>query len=750
MSHRTSLQSWLPAVVGGWGAAMPGATLLAVLALACAPPKQVVPAAADAEAEGLFVGSDAAVPADLGATKADASQDLSARGDVAQPKGDAADSASGDMDAGTPADTAPAEVAGIDDVLGTDSGADTAQPDATAAACAAAEKLCSQAFSWPAAGDESSVEVRGSWDGWKKGLALSLAGSAWTGAFLLPQAKEFQYKFRIVRTSGKEEWKPDPQGALNVDDGFGGKNTVLAALSCPDTGSCPIAQTICGVPAKAGAFDWRDAVMYFVFVDRFVDGDPSNNQKATSDGLADIANYAGGDWKGVTQKIQAGWFKDLGVNVLWLSVPMQNTAAVEYGEDGKKYTSYHGYWPTEVAKPNPAFGQLAELQALVQAAHAQGIQIVLDYAMNHVHKDSSIYKDHPSWFHPGSVNGQPCVCGTSVCPWDGPSGVWCWFRDYLPDFDFNQADARKASIDNVIWWMQQSGADGLRLDAIKHVEAAWLTELRDRLLTEVEPVRGQHIWLVGETYTGDQGFIKGFVDPCAKLDGQFDFPLRAVLDQVVLLRQGKMKDLEKFMIANDAFYGPGAIMSTFAGNHDLPRIIHYAQDNPLFGDVWDSGKAKAWSGQPGVVAEKSAYERVAVAMAVLMASPGVPLIYYGDELGMPGAGDPDNRRPMAWSGWSDNQKWLLQQHKKLGAVRQAHPALRRGVRQSLYSSDDAWVWSMSAGSDVVYVAVNRSDASTTVDGLPTGDLVDLLSGDKLTGTQVPLPPRAVRMLVVSP
>ena len=125
--------------------------------------------------------------------------------------------------------------------------------------------------------------------------------------------------------------------------------------------------------------------------------------------------------------------------------------------------------------------------------------------------------------------------------------------------------ARNASLDNVIWWMKQSGADGLRLDAIKHVEGSWLTGVRQRLLAEIEPGKQQHVWLVGETFDGDKGFIKSFVDPCAKLDGQFDFPLRAQLLTNLLLGQGKMTDLKGFLDANDGYYGPDAIMSSWQG-----------------------------------------------------------------------------------------------------------------------------------------------------------------------------------------
>ncbi len=620
-----------------------------------------------------------------------------------------------------------------------------------AASCADSDKLCPTAFAYAGKGDEGSVEVRGSWTGWKAGAPMTQQpGQPWTTSIHLPQGKEILYKFRVVLQNGQEQWLTDAGNPLNADDGYGGKNSVIAALSCPSSGICPVPSTLCGAPAKPGAFDWRDGVMYFVFVDRFFNGDKGNDSKNPNAQVADIANWAGGDWKGVTQKIQEGWFKDLGVNVLWLTVPMDNTDAAELGDDGKLYTAFHGYWPRDIQATNSHFGSMADLKTLVDTAHAQGIQVVLDYAMNHVHKESPLFKDHADWFYKLNGGGGDCVCGASVCPWDGPSAIWCWFRDYLPDFNFNNAAARKASIDNVMWWMEQSGADGLRLDAIKHVDGPWLTDLRQRLNTELEPKRGQHIWLVGETYTGDQNLIKSFVDPCTKLDGQFDFPWRALLDEVVLLRKGKMADLESFMNKNDTFYGADAVMSPFAGNHDLPRLIHYASDPPLFDNVWDAGKGSAWNNPPGVVQDAKAYQRVAVAMALLMTNRGVPLIYYGDELGLAGAGDPDNRRMMPWAGWTDPQKQLLAQMKKLGQLRKDLSALRRGVRTTEWIGQDAWVYRMSDDKGSVYVAINRGDQAVSVGGMPAGSAVDLVSGEAISGPEVSVPARSYRIAAVKP
>ena len=618
-------------------------------------------------------------------------------------------------------------------------------PDGSSPACGPAPKLCTTTFSYAGDGSETSVELRGSFNGWKTGIAMAASGTDWSVSADMPYGQSVEYKFHVQKPGG-DVWLVDPTNPQKITDNNGNSNSLLAAQTC-DPWTCGKLQTVCGIDAKVGAFDWRDGVMYFVFVDRFVDGDPTNNGSVTA--VAPIAGWNGGDWAGVTVKVNAGYFNDLGVNVLWLTVPLDPTDALEFGDDGQKYSGYHGYWPRDRDKPNAHFGTMVELQALVQAAHAKGIQIVLDYAMNHVHNSSPVWAAHQNdgWFHAAKVNGQDCTCGSSVCPWDGPSMVYCWFTTYLPDFNFLNTDARKASIDNVIWWLQQSGADGLRLDAIKHVEGAWLTDLRARLLTDVEPLRQQHIWLVGETYSGDQTFLKTFVDPCTKLDGQFDFAERAMLDNTVLLRQGKMQDLETFLNGNDGFFGADAIMSTFIGNHDLPRSIHMAQDTPVWSDVWANGKDKAWSGQPGQPAGTSAYERMSVAMAVLLTNRGVPLLYYGDEVGLAGAGDPDNRRPMQWTGYTDGQNLLLTRMKALGQARKNHPALRRGTRKTLWITQDAWLYQLTSDGDTVLVAINRADASASLSGLPAGTWQDLMGGADVAGTSVDVAARGVRVLV---
>src|SRR5262249_39319197 len=138
----------------------------------------------------------------------------------------------------------------------------------------------------------------------------------------------------------------------------------------------------------------------------------------------------------------------------------------------------------------------------------------------------------------------------------------------------------------------------------------------------------QPFYMVGETFDGNRDLIKSYVDK-TMLDGQFDFPLRGSILGTLLRRDGQMSDLVGFLDSNDGYYGPNSVMSTFVGNHDVPRVIELGLDSPMFGP-WDGGKWAAWTGQPSLPAYRGPFERVAVAYTLLMTIPGIPMIYYGD------------------------------------------------------------------------------------------------------------------------
>lgn len=612
----------------------------------------------------------------------------------------------------------------------------TQPPAAEQLTCVDPGEPCVTVFGYPLGG-EQSVELRGDFapDGWEVGIPLTIDGGQWHASVTLPNGSVIQYKFVI----DGEDFVVDPDNPVTTDDGLGGLNSVVE-VTC-GLGSCGGSDggTTETPDPPPGVFDWRSAVLYFVFVDRFRNGNPGND--APVDGVETQANYQGGDYDGLFQTIENGYFEDLGVNALWLTVPMDNPDAAGLGTDGHLYSAYHGYWPTDLEAVEEHFGDMALLKKVVNAAHDRGIKVLIDYAMNHVHEDSPLFADHPDWFWPVDFDGKYCVCGQG-CAWDGLEGRRCWFTDYLPDWNFQNPDARKASIDNALFWVDELGLDGFRLDAVKHIETIWIEELRARIDAEVEPESGQQFYMVGETFeTGNRDAIRQYVSPTL-LDGQFDFPLRGAIVESILRRSGTMHDLDGFLSTNDDFY-PG-LMSTFIGNHDIARVIQTALDEPW--GAWDNGGDANWNAPPPLPQSRAPFERVALGFTFIMTTQGVPLIYYGDEIGLPGAGDPDNRRMMQWDGYSTDQEFLLEYIQKLGQIRQAHPPLWKGKRTTVFVSDDVLAYRMTSGEDSIFVAINRADTEQTAEGLPDA-ATDLLTDTAFAGPMAVLPPRSAVVLL---
>lgn len=612
-------------------------------------------------------------------------------------------------------------------------------------------KRCASEFTFPV-GTETSVELRGDYrgaDSWIKGDTMTKSGDLWKVTVPVPYGKAVQYKFCTNGCPQGTPWVLDPTpGAKTISDGNGNTNSLRDPLTCE--------KFTCDEPPvpPQGVFDWRDSVMYFVFVDRFLDGDPTNNCTVANVSGAP-GQYQGGDWKGVKRKIDDGYFTDLGVNTLWLTVPIDNTneRGQGVGGDSHYYSAYHGYWPKELdpAHPEECFGTAQDLKDMISAAHAKDIKILFDYAMVHVHATSTIFRDHKDWFWTRNGGDPWCICGDNNCSWDtlNGEGKKCWFTPYLPHWNYTSSAARDYSVQNAIDWAREYKIDGFRLDAIKHVDDSWLAQLRTKLGTEIvaNQTPPQRFYLVGETFSYDRNELRYYVDPNSKLDGQFDFPERMEITKAVLARFSGMDGLAAFMDSNDSAYGSSAVMSPFVGNHDIGRVIHMAEDTPLWNEYSSGDKDRAWSNTPGQPSSRSAYERLANGFAVIFTNKGAPLVYYGDEIGLAGAGDPDNRRFMPWSGLDANQTFLRDRVKKLTKIRADHPALRRGRRTTLEANANLWVFSQTVESDTVYVAINRGDSDVSTNKLPSGALDELVTTTTATGPSASVPARQTRIWV---
>jgi len=500
-------------------------------------------------------------------------------------------------------------------------------------------------------------------------------------------------------------------------------------------------------------FDWRDASLYFVLTDRFADGDDSNNDPVP--GVEPIANWQGGDFEGLRQKIESGYFDALGVNAIWLSSIVQNTQGAWPGDFDRLYAAYHSYWPVStgwrdgvtfpgVSPIEPHFGDLDTFRAMVDAAHQRGIRVVVDFVANHVHADSPWWQmaqgADQAVFH------EPAF-GCKETDWSQP--IRCWFAPYLPDLEYKNVETMNAIVDHAWWLVRETGIDGFRLDAVKHMVDDFGFAVRATLDARLRYSR-QRFYLVGETFTGEDGQaqLAAYIGP-DQLDGQFDFPLYWRMTDVFMREARDLRAL-----AGDPMdYGPHAVMSNFLGNHDVCRAL--SQADGVFSDIWcNDGKSLAWSDPPSVPVDALPFKRLRLAWTFLLTTPGVPLFYYGDEYGMPGAGDPDNRRLMDFTGLSDNQAETLDYVRGLGVLRRAHPALRRGRRETVFMSDDGlfWIYRMTLGADQVVVALNRGETARVGTLPPAGvNWVDGLTGipvsGSMAGVEIEVPPRGAAVLV---
>ncbi|MEI8254702.1 MAG: alpha-amylase family glycosyl hydrolase [Deltaproteobacteria bacterium] len=491
-------------------------------------------------------------------------------------------------------------------------------------------------------------------------------------------------------------------------------------------------------------YHWGDGPMYFTFTDRFRDGNPANN--APIGGVDVRANYQGGDLSGILAALHDGYFDQLGVRALWLSPVNDNTNTAGLGTGGHQYSAYHGYWVSQPRAVEEHWGSLDDLRAVTAEAHRRGIRVLFDVANNQLHRDHPYYAAHRDWFNGDGT----CVCGGTNCDWD-VHALDCWFTSYLPDVNWTNMATVDQMIDDALWWLVEADADGFRVDAVKHMQHIASTTLRYRIHDTLETGNAQY-YLVGETFTGadGRGLVQSFVSD-RELWGQFDFPMFWSIRGAFAQNLGTMGDLDTAVGASAAAYG-NAIMSPFLGNHDVERFLSLAAGQLTGGD-------QPWTSPPTPPTTDAPYDQLFLAFTFLLTQPGVPLIYYGDEIGLPGAGDPDNRRLMRFgASLSAREQHLLSRVQIVSHARGNHPGLRRGARRTLFTDSDGYVYSRGADADLAIVAINRGTTARTVRVIVPPELAsdgttltDLLGGPPVTvaggGFDMPFTPRNAALYV---
>ena len=490
-------------------------------------------------------------------------------------------------------------------------------------------------------------------------------------------------------------------------------------------------------------FEWEDGLLYFVFTDRFRNGDHGDEPWSPVDGVATTANYQGGDFQGVIDAINDGYFQALGVNALWLSPVYDNPEGAYAGvSDGRMYTGYHGYWPIDALAIENRWGDHGasgddRLKELIDTAHANGIRVLFDLVLNHVHEDHSYTTEHPEWFTGG------CVCGAPGCGWE-EKPVECWFTGYLPDLSYKNHDITERVLADTMALVADYDVDGVRVDAAKHMDHVIMRSLRKRL-DEVEAEGGAEFWAVGETFTSDRGLIMNYVGD-HELHGQFDFPLYYSIRGTFTGGGGSFYDLDASVGWSRDTYGDAYhAMSPFLGNHDIERFATAVTG--VAGDPWSGWLEDPMADGGSTITQWDLINKASMAFAFTLTQPGVPLIYYGDEIGLHGGGDPDNRRFMHFDPYlSANQTELLDRVRAIGQARADSTALRRGEVSQLWLEDDLYIYALDNGAgDVAIVAMNKGGGSRTesvdlsahgVDGASFADALGSSIGGTVSGNRL--------------
>ena len=462
--------------------------------------------------------------------------------------------------------------------------------------------------------------------------------------------------------------------------------------------------------SKLGTFDWDEAVIYFAITDRFFDGNSSNNTgdpNSTADDAAynpeDAGSYHGGDFAGLTQKIN--YLYDLGVNTIWLTPIVDNVDInCDNGEkDDCDYYAYHGYWASDFTKLNPHLGTDAELKALINAAHAKGMKIMVDVVINH-----GGYGEEDTFNNiiPGMVRDVGNMeAGDIKASLSG-----------LPDFMTEDPEVRQQLIDWQTYWMTEYDIDYYRVDTVKHVENTTWNAFKNALVE-----KNQDFKLIGEYF--DAGYLNDFEQlDTGRMDSVLDFNFNDLMARLV---DEDLAGIESELGRRNTMLTNTATVGSFTSSHDEDGLL-YTMTQRENDATWAEALMK-------------------VAATYQATAKGQPVIYYGEEIGLTGQNNwpyYTNRPDFDWTEQAtqaaDTNSMFNHYKKVLNIRRNYSEVFAKGTRTAVVtdSGEGYEVFSRSYKDKTLYVGVNVwGDARETtfyVAGAAGSVYTDLYSGKTYT------------------
>ncbi len=471
---------------------------------------------------------------------------------------------------------------------------------------------------------------------------------------------------------------------------------------------------------------WNDAVFYEIFVRSFYDSD--------GDGI--------GDFQGIIEKLDylndgdPTTSDDLGITGIWL-MPIHESP------------SYHGYDVLDYRSVNPDYGTMDDFKEFLSAAHDRGIKVIIDLVLNHTSIDiewfeaSASSPDNPyrNWYRWEDSNpGYSGPWGQTVWHNRGSSYYYGLFWGGMPDLNYEEPAVKEEVFDITRFWLEDIGIDGFRLDAVKYIyedgnklEDLSTTHQFWNEFTTVVKTSNPNAFSVGEAWTSTSKVVPYVMDD--RLDFCFDFDLSSAMFNAINSRNvSSLRSQINHMISSYPYYQFG----TFSTNHDQNRLMSELSSN------------------------ESAVKLMA---GMYLTLPGIPFLYYGEEIGMTGVKpDEDIRRPMSWSaeshaGFSTRSPWhdlasnyetynvddqqkdaasIFNWYRRLVHIRNNEVALRKGSFTDLDPNNSTILaFLRTYEEEKVVVLINASNSATTFDlsldqfsnfDFEEPSLVDQLSG----------------------
>lgn len=410
----------------------------------------------------------------------------------------------------------------------------------------------------------------------------------------------------------------------------------------------------------------NDCIIYQIFPERFFNGDKSNDPDnvAKWGEKPGVDTFFGGDLQGIIDKID--YLKALGINAIYLTPIFLSP-------------TNHKYNTTDYYTIDPHFGDLETAKTLVKKCHENGIKVIFDAVFNHCGYEFFAFQDvvkngrdskYWDWFN---IYDYPIKTGDE-CNYE----VFSDHEWRMPKLMTKNPEVKKYLLDVAKYWLQEVDIDGWRLDVANEIDHSFWRDFRET----VKSVKPDAI-IIGEVMHDASPWLRG-----DQFDGVMNYPFKNALTEFFAKRSISASKFNTILTENLMRHmrKVNECMLNLIGSHDTERFLTMADEN---------------------------ISRMKLAIVFQFTYPGIPYIYYGDEVGMTGGFDPDCRRCMIWDENNQN-KDIYNFYKKLISIRKNSEELRYGDIKTLYAKDSVIAFERRYGHKITTIVINNSDRSLKV------------------------------------